>query len=165
MNAMHGTTTIVLLLLLLLAPAGSVPQPRAAGSSGGGGAPAAAAWQFLPSYPRQLITYRLQPSEHIEIDGKLDEPAWEAVNWTEPMEDIAQSFYPNLTIPDGYATKMKVRYDHDHLYVAAQYYQSFTWATVTGHNDELTAGLAPYSNDDFEVRIHTKKKHRAHRAL
>ena len=49
-----------------------------------------APWAFMDSYPRQYITHRLQATERIEIDGKLDEPAWAAVNWTEPMEDIAQ---------------------------------------------------------------------------
>ena len=105
----------------------------------------------MASYPRQYITYRLQTGEHIEIDGKLDEPAWLAVNWTEPMEDIAQKFYEGLQIPDSYATLMKVRYDEDFLYIGAKYYQSFTWATITGHNDLLTAGEAPFGNDDFEV--------------
>eukprot|EP01046_Picozoa_sp_COSAG06_P057542 COSAG06_NODE_11251_length_1538_cov_1.862404_2_plen_115_part_00 len=49
-----------------------------------------APWAFMDSYPRQYIAHRLQATERIEIDGKLDEPAWAAVNWTEPMEDIAQ---------------------------------------------------------------------------
>eukprot|EP01047_Picozoa_sp_COSAG01_P037427 COSAG01_NODE_2972_length_6774_cov_7.923146_5_plen_194_part_00 len=127
------------------------PPPPPSAAAAAHDAAGVEAWQFLASYPRQYITYRLQPGEHIEIDGQLDEPAWNAVNWTEPMEDIAQSFYPGLSIPAAYATLMKVRYDRDYLYVAAKYYQSLTWATLTGHNDELTAGLAPYSNDDFEV--------------
>ena len=56
-------------------------------------------WKFLASYPRQYVVNRLQPGEHITVDGRLDEEAWGAVNWTEPMEDIAQPFYPSLSIP------------------------------------------------------------------
>ena len=50
---------------------------------------------------------------------------------------------------DSYATLMKVRFDADFLYIGARYYQSFTWATLTGHNDKLSGGFAPYSNDDY----------------
>ena len=46
---------------------------------------------------------------------------------------------------------MKVRYDADYLYIGAKYFQSLTWATIKGHNDLLTAGEAPFGNDDFEV--------------
>ena len=112
------------------------PQPSPSASPPVRGPP----WAFLDAYPRQYITHRLQPGEHIEIDGKLDEPAWTAVNWTEPMEDIAQvpaaaslslslslslsplcqvpdrctvqSFYEGLSIPESYATLMKVRVRH-----------------------------------------------------
>eukprot|EP01051_Picozoa_sp_SAG22_P007863 SAG22_NODE_570_length_9013_cov_4.251739_8_plen_517_part_00 len=138
-------------LLVLLEPdrgaAAAAAMPRAAPAP----PPPPRAWQFMDRYPRQYVVHRLQPTEKIEIDGQLDEPAWAALNWSAPMEDIAQSFYPGLSIPDASATLMKVRYDADNLYVAAKYYQSFTWATITGHNDRLTGGRAPYSNDDFEV--------------
>ena len=112
--------TVFLLLLWLVDLVGGVSQtPRSAIPD----SVSSEAWQFLGSYPRQYIVNRLQPSEYIKIDGRLDDAAWGAVNWTEPMEDIAQSFYPGLTIPDAYATLMKVRYDEDFLYIGAQYFQ------------------------------------------
>jgi hypothetical protein len=132
--------------LLLLALPYAVATPAATP-----GAPPAEAWRFMASYPRQYITHALQPSEAITVDGRLDEAAWAAVNWTEPMEDIAQAFHPADVIPASSATMMKVRYDKDYLYIGAKYHQQLTWATTTGHNDLLTNGQAPFGDDDFEV--------------
>ena len=97
---MGGPRAFTVALLLLAPTADGVPQPRQQHDAPHPTPPPAAdAWRFAASYPRQYITYRLQESERITIDGKLDDAAWEAVNWTEPMEDIAQSFFPGLTIP------------------------------------------------------------------
>jgi hypothetical protein len=117
------TLLILPALLLLAAAVDAVSQPP---EQQQGAAPHP--WQFLASYPRQYITYKLQPGEQIVVDGKLDDPAWAGVNWTEPMEDIAQSLYLGLVIPDNYATLMKVRYDEDFLYIGAKYFQSLTCA-------------------------------------
>ena len=103
---MGGPRAFTVALLLLAPTADGVPQPRQQQHEAGAAhptPPAADAWRFAASYPRQYITYRLQESERITIDGKLDDAAWEAVNWTEPMEDIAQSFFPGLTIPVSHA--------------------------------------------------------------
>ena len=89
----------LLLLLCLLGLAAGVPQRSPQGGPSPDGSARAPGWAFLESYPRQYIVNRLQPGERIAIDGRLDEEAWSAVNWTEPMEDIAQPFYPNLSIP------------------------------------------------------------------
>ena len=91
----------LLLLLCLLGLAAGVPQRSPQGGPAGPSPDAGTSprWAFLESYPRQYVVNRLQPGEHITIDGRLDEEAWGAVNWTEPMEDIAQPFYPNLSIP------------------------------------------------------------------
>ena len=90
----------LLLLLCLLGLAAGVPQRSPQGGpSPDAGSARAPGWAFLESYPRQYVVNRLQPGEHITIDGRLDEEAWGAVNWTEPMEDIAQPFYPDLSIP------------------------------------------------------------------
>lgn len=34
-------------------------------------------------FPRSYVVYHLSEQESIEIDGKLDEKAWEHVSWTE----------------------------------------------------------------------------------
>ena len=102
----HIHMTAVLLVWTVASPVTGVPQSPKDPASASAAAPP---WQFRGSHPRQYITHALQPSEHIRIDGKLDDAAWDAVNWTDPMEDIAQSFYPGLEIPPGYATMMKVR--------------------------------------------------------
>ena len=108
--ALHVVATVV-----LRTPGGvlCIPQQRQSSLP-------ARPWAFIDQYPRQYITHRLQPGEHVEIDGKLDEPAWADVNWTEPMEDIAQSFYEGLSIPESYATLMKVRFDAEFLYIGAK---------------------------------------------
>ena len=35
--------------------------------------------------PKSYVAYHLQSGEKIHVDGKLDEPAWERVAWTDPF--------------------------------------------------------------------------------
>ena len=40
----------------------------------------------IPFFPRQYVCCRVRGS--IEIDGKLDDPAWEKAKWTSDFVDI-----------------------------------------------------------------------------
>ena len=35
------------------------------------------------TFPRSYVVYHLKEQEAIDVDGKLDEEAWESVSWTE----------------------------------------------------------------------------------
>ena len=112
------------------------------------------AWAFLNKYPAQYTTRRLHEGEIVQIDGKLDERSWKEAPWTSrPFVDIAQSSYPNIQVPDKFQTRVKVLWDANYLYVAAELFDQLIWADIEGHNERLTDGHAPYWNDDFEIFI------------
>ena len=111
-------------------------------------------WKFLSAYPPQYDAQRLAKGETIIIDGKLDDAAWAAVPWTEkPFEDIAAPLFPHLAPPAAYQTRLKVRWDEAYLYIGAELNEPVVWGNVTGHNDKLTHGKAPWWNNDFEVFV------------
>lgn len=67
-------------------------------------------------YPRQYIALRAPPSSPgdapaITIDGNLDKPFWNDVEWTEDFVDIATDTAPK------FRTKVKMRWDLNFLYV------------------------------------------------
>lgn len=35
------------------------------------------------TFPRNYVVYHLKKQEAIDVDGKLDEEAWDSVSWTE----------------------------------------------------------------------------------
>eukprot|EP01059_Diplonema_ambulator_P025260 TRINITY_DN42289_c0_g1_i1.p1 TRINITY_DN42289_c0_g1~~TRINITY_DN42289_c0_g1_i1.p1 ORF type:complete len:462 (+),score=147.26 TRINITY_DN42289_c0_g1_i1:40-1425(+) len=114
---------------------------------------AADGWKYLDRYPPQYVAVKLG-DEKITIDGDINEPAWEAVPWTvKPFEDIAAVLYPNLSPPEAYQARVKVRWDAQYMYIAAELNEPLVWGNITGHNDKLTNGKAPWWNNDFEVFI------------
>eukprot|EP01064_Diplonema_japonicum_P008386 TRINITY_DN1584_c0_g2_i2.p1 TRINITY_DN1584_c0_g2~~TRINITY_DN1584_c0_g2_i2.p1 ORF type:complete len:463 (+),score=100.65 TRINITY_DN1584_c0_g2_i2:45-1433(+) len=111
-------------------------------------------WKFLDKYPPQYVAAKLGSQETITIDGNINEAAWEQVPWTtKPFEDIASVLYPDLAPPEAYQAKLKVRWDSQYMYIAAELNEPVVWGNVTGHNNELTAGRAPWWNNDFEVFV------------
>ena len=120
-------------LLLLLLPSALAAAP-------------ATDWRFVSSYPKHHVSYALRSSEAIVVDGVLDEPAWAAVAWTSGFVDIAQKLHHTILIPESYQTRIKVRWDAEFVYVAAELNEPLIWGNVTGHNDKLTNGKAPWWN-------------------
>jgi hypothetical protein len=103
-----------------------------------------AAAQVEPiAFPRSYVAYQLQPGENITIDGRLDEPAWEAVAWSEDFVDISGPLVP---APD-FATRMKMRYDATYLYVGGYLQETQVWANQTAENSVV------FYDNDFEVFI------------
>jgi len=68
---------------------------------------------------RVYTTASVVGMEEIKIDGLLDDPAWEAVEWT---SDYVEFEPDNATAPTE-QTKMKIVYDDKNLYVAFRCYQ------------------------------------------
>jgi hypothetical protein len=51
----------------------------------------------------------------LEIDGRLDEPSWQRIAWTDPFRDIEGC----STNGPEFHTRCKMLWDDSHLYVAA----------------------------------------------
>ena len=70
-------------------------------------------------YPRQYIAYHAPHSDGgsspsspaITIDGNLDKPFWNEVDWSDDFVDIATDTTPK------FRTRVKMRWDDEFLYV------------------------------------------------
>src|SRR5262245_20412366 len=99
--------------------------------------PAVAIPPYVP--PRGYVCYRApQP---IRIDGRIDEEAWQAAPWSEPFVDIEGDKQP----PPRFRTRMKMLWDDEQLYIAAELEEPHVWATLTKHDSVI------FQDDDFEV--------------
>jgi len=64
-------------------------------------------------YPRHYIAYRSTTTKPLTIDGNLDKPFWNDVEWTDNFVDISTETTPK------FQTKVKMRWDDKFLYVGA----------------------------------------------
>jgi len=105
--------------------------------------------EFRSSYPRHIVTHKLQEKEEIKIDGKLDEDAWTVIQWSDDFQDISTDVIPR------FRTRMKLRWDDDWLYIAAELEEPEIWANIseTCHciNDDQDQVI--FHDNDFEVFI------------
>ena len=95
----------------------------------------------LPFAPRTAICYRA--SGRLTIDGALDEPSWRAAPWSEAFVDIEGDARP----APRFTTRMKLLWDDEYLYVAADLEEPDIWGTIT------TRDAVIYQDNDFEVFI------------
>ncbi len=78
---------------------------------------------FKDSYPRQYVAFK---TDHdLVIDGKLDDPAWQEVGFTESFVDISTNFTPK------YETRAKIRWDDQFLYVGYWLQEPQVWANIS----------------------------------
>ncbi|OFW08109.1 MAG: carbohydrate-binding family 9-like protein [Acidobacteria bacterium RIFCSPLOWO2_02_FULL_67_36] len=98
-------------------------------------------FEALPFAPRHAICYRA-PSP-LTIDGKLDEPSWRAVPWSESFVDIQGDSRPR----PRFATRMKLLWDDEYFYIAADMEEPDVWATLTARDSVI------FRDNDFEVFI------------
>lgn len=91
--------------------------------------------------PLSYVAYRTAGA--IAIDGKLDEPSWQRAAWTAPFVDIEGQRQP---LP-RFATRAKMLWDDEYLYLAADLEEPHVWATF----DQRDATI--YRENDFEVFI------------
>jgi hypothetical protein len=89
--------------------------------------------------PRGYVCYRA--SGPLTIDGRLDEPAWQAVPWTEPFVDIEGADKP----APRYRTRAKMLWDDQYLYLGAELEEPHVWATIQQHDAVI------FRDNDFEV--------------
>src|ERR1017187_2708147 len=82
----------------------------------------------------------------IGIDGRLDDPAWQAAAWTDYFVDIQGDAKPK----PRFHTRAKMLWDDDYLYIAAEIEEPHVWATLTNHDAVI------FYDPDFEVFIDPK---------
>jgi len=96
-------------------------------------------FEALPFAPRRAICYRT--AARLTIDGKLEEAAWRAAPWSDRFVDIDGRRQPAL------ATRMKMLWDDEFFYVAAEMEEPDVRATLTERDSVI------FQDNDFELFI------------
>jgi hypothetical protein len=77
----------------------------------------------------------------IRVDGKLNDAAWKRAAWTDWFLDIR-----GLSLPKPrFRTRVKMLWDDNYFYVAAELAEPDVWATLTEHDSVI------FRDNDFEV--------------
>ena len=97
--------------------------------------------EALPFAPRRYVCYRA-PSR-LNIDGKLDEPVWAAAAWSDAFVDIEGERGPR----PQFRTRVKMAWDDEYFYVAAEMEEPDVWATLTERDSVI------FHDNDFEIFI------------
>jgi len=92
-------------------------------------------------HPKGYVCYRA-PSP-VTIDGSLTDAAWDAAPWTDAFVDIEGDKKPR----PRHRTRVKMLWDDDALYVAAEMEEPHLWATLKEHDSVI------FHDNDFEVFI------------
>jgi hypothetical protein len=85
--------------------------------------------------------YDCRATSALKIDGHLDDPAWANAAWTDAFVDILGADH---TKP-RFRTRVKMLWDDDFLYIAAELEEPDVWATLTAHDSVI------FRDNDFEV--------------
>jgi hypothetical protein len=97
--------------------------------------------KMQPITPRGYVCYRA--SGPIVVDGRGNEPAWAPVPWTERFMDIEGDRKP----APRFATRAKMLWDDEYLYVLAELEEPHVWGMITKKNEVI------FYDNDFEVFI------------
>jgi hypothetical protein len=95
---------------------------------------------FFLTPENYVATYAARPPA---IDGNIDDEVWRSVAWTNTFRDIEGDAKP---LP-YYATRAKMLWDDNYLYIAAYMEDKHLWANLT-ERDQII-----YADNDFEVFI------------
>ena len=90
--------------------------------------------------PQATYICRRAPTA-INIDGKLDDVAWQSADWTSDFVDVRGKDWPKPRL----RTRCKLLYDDQNLYIAADLGDPDVWGTMTGKDQHL------YLENNFEV--------------
>jgi hypothetical protein len=77
----------------------------------------------------------------VAIDGDLKDAAWAAAPWTDPFADIEGDGKP----APRHKTRVKMLWDDEALYIAAELEEPHVWATLKEHD------CVVFNDNDFEV--------------
>jgi hypothetical protein len=129
---MHAHRPLQILAILLAVgigfavPATSAPPPEADATE-----PA--------PHPKGYVCYRAP--EPITIDGDLKDAAWAAAPWTDDFGDIEG----DKQSKPRFRTRVKMLWDDEALYIAAELEEPHVWATLKEHDSVI------FNDNDFEV--------------
>jgi hypothetical protein len=105
-------------------------------------APCAAALAQVPlGPPRSYTVYRAAAAPR--VDGALDDAAWRAAPWSQPFGDIEGAG----RLAPRFATRVKMLWDAQYLYVAAELQESDVWGTIRTRDSVI------FRDNDFEMFI------------
>ncbi|MFL5341858.1 MAG: carbohydrate-binding family 9-like protein [Gemmataceae bacterium] len=90
--------------------------------------------------PRGYVCYRA--AGPVTIDGKLDDPAWKDIPWSDDFVDIEGDAKPK----PRYRTRVKMMWDDENLYIGAELQEPHLQASFTRHDSFIF-----YQDHDFEV--------------
>jgi Carbohydrate family 9 binding domain-like len=94
---------------------------------------------FAQTLPKHYVCRRA--STPPRIDGRLNDRAWRDAPWTDDFVDIQGAGHP---LP-RFRTRVKMLWDDDYFYVAAEIGEPHVWATLTEHDSVI------FRDNDFEV--------------
>ena len=115
--------------ILLLAP----------GMAQNSGAAEPAGRRFVP--PKHYLCYHTKTP--LKIDGKIDEKAWGDAPWTDRFVDIEGDLKPK----PRFETRVKMLWDDEFFYFAADLAEPHVWGTLTKHDSVI------FHDNDFEIFI------------
>jgi hypothetical protein len=97
--------------------------------------------EAIPFEPRRYVSYRA--ASRINIDGKLDEPAWVAAAWTDAFIDIEGGSHGQ----PRFRTRAKMLWDDEYFYVAGEMEEPDLWGTLSERDSVI------FHDNDFEIFI------------
>lgn len=91
--------------------------------------------------PKHYICRRAQGSP--VLDGRVDKSFWETADWTDEFVDIEGDIRPK----PAKQTRVKMLWDDDYFYFAAELIEDQIWATLTERDSVI------FQDNDFEIFI------------
>ena len=116
--------------------------------------------EFLFTEPKSYILH--QAPAPLNIDGELKEQSWLDIPWTDYFVDIEGDLKP----APAYKTRVKMLWDANYLYIAAELEEPHLWANKQAEKDIIFRDnvfkifIDPDNNmnDDFEIQINPQNK-------
>jgi hypothetical protein len=90
-------------------------------------------------HPKGYVCYRT--TAPIRVDGAITDAEWAAAPWTDAFVDIEGDKQPK----PRFKTRVKMLWDDEALYIAAELEEPHVWATLTEHDSVI------FHDNDFEV--------------
>ncbi|WP_089153463.1 carbohydrate-binding family 9-like protein [Paenibacillus senegalimassiliensis] len=95
----------------------------------------------LPFAPKSYICRRA--AGELELDGRIEKPFWATAAWTEDFVDIEGHLRPH----PAKRTRVKMLWDDDYFYIAAEMEEDEIWATLQERDTVI------FHDNDFEIFI------------
>jgi hypothetical protein len=97
--------------------------------------------RMKPIVPAGYVCYRA--AQPVNVDGRLDDASWMSPPWTAEFADIEGSLKPR----PRFRTRVKMLWDDEYFYIAAEMEEPHVWGTLTDHDAVI------FHDNDFEVFI------------